>query len=373
MTASQRHLRRVCISGFKSIKVLDLETNAINILIGANGSGKSNFISLFTFLHNLSQGKLCIYVEKNGFANTFFHFGTKSTQKITIDIDVGNSGYHVEFGYGMFSDSLVFEQEYCLSSRLNRNFDVKGELGESGLFRNGLSLFGEADSIDVSEYIRKYMEGCRVYHFHDTSATAAFKQAQKLSSTVYLHPDAANLAPVLRELRTSWQSSYQEIVAAIQTVAPFFHDFHLVPGGKAGDESLLLRWTHRDHDAPFSANQLSDGTARFICMATLFLQPEQLRPDTIVLDEPELGLHPAALAVLADLIKSVSKKTQVICSTQSVTFANHFQPEDFIVVDQEKGASRFSRPEPQALHDWLENYGMGDIWTKNLIGGRPEW
>ncbi len=368
MTDPKTHLHRVQIKGFKSIKDLDLEMNTINILIGANGSGKSNFISLFTFLRNLSEGKLQTYIEKNGYANTFFHFGTKSTSKIKIGVDIGKNGYHVDFVHGEANDALVIEQEYCTLVGLDRIFSVKGQLGESGLLPGG-----EADSIYVREYTREYMEGCRVYHFHDTSATAAFKQAQKLYDSSYFKPDAANLAPFLCSLKKYYQNSYQEIVEAIQTVAPFFHDFFLDPSGETGDESLLFRWTHRDHDAPFSANQLSDGTARFICMATLFLQPEKLRPDTIVLDEPELGLHPAALGVLAEIIRSVSKKTQIICSTQSVTFANHFQPEDFIVVDQEKGASRFSRPERATLDAWLESYEMGDIWTKNLIGGRPEW
>jgi predicted ATPase len=133
----------------------------------------------------------------------------------------------------------------------------------------------------------------------------------------------------------------------------------------------MFRWQHRDHDTPFSANQLSDGTARFICLAVLFLQPPASRPKTIVLDEPELGLHPAALDVLAEIIQSVSKNNQVICSTQSVAFANLFKPEDFIVVDQEHGISTFRRLERNTLEHWLEEYGMGEIWTKNLIGGRP--
>ena len=368
MTDPQTHLHRVQINGFKSIKKLDLEMKDINILIGANGSGKSNFISLFTFLRNLSEGKLQTYVEKNGYASTFFHFGTKSTSKITIEVDVGQNGYHVDFVHGESNDALVFEQEFCTFDLSNKRFSVKGKSGESGLLSGG-----EADNVYVKNYTRQYMQQCRVYHFHDTSATAAFKQGQRLDGDARLQPDAANLAPFLYSLKEDYQSSYQEIVEAIQTVAPFFHDFDLVPSGKAGDESLLLRWRHRNHDVPFSANQLSDGTARFICMATLFLQPEWLRPHTIVLDEPELGLHPAALEVLVEIIRSVSKKTQIICSTQSVVFANHFQPEDFIVVDQEKGASRFSRREREELDAWLASYEMGDIWTKNLIGGRPEW
>jgi predicted ATPase len=362
------HLHQIKLTGFKSIKNLDLKMNPINILIGANGAGKSNFISLFTFLRYLSEGKLQTYVEKQGFANTFFLFGPKKTPKITIEIDIGNNGYHVEFVYGESNDALVFDKEYCTFSGSSKQFSVKGKLGESGLLPGS-----KADSGLVRIYTLEYMQKCRVYHFHDTSPTTGFKQAQKLSSSTFLNSDASNLAPFLLFLKESFQSNYQEIVSTIQTVAPFFHGFYLEPRGEKGDESLLLRWIHRDHDMPFSANQLSDGTARFICLATLFLQPESFRPSTIVLDEPELGLHPAALNVLAEIIKSISKTNQVICSTQSVAFANQFEPEDFIVVDQKNGVSTFDRPDRKALEHWLEDYGMGDIWTKNLIGGRPEW
>ncbi len=365
---SSVHLHKINLVGFKSIKKLDLKMNPINILIGANGAGKSNLISLFTFLRYLSEGKLQTYVEKQGYANTFFHFGAKATPKIIIDIEVGYNGYHVEFVHGEANDALVFDNEYCTVSSSPRTWPVKGKLGESGLLPGS-----EAASDYVRQYSRDYMQKCRVYHFHDTSPTAGFKQAQKLNLSVFLDSDASNLAPFLRYLREKYQSSYQDIVSTIQTVAPFFHDFYLEPRGEEGDKSLLLRWIHRDYDAPFSANQLSDGTARFICLATLFLQPEWSRPSTIVLDEPELGLHPAALNVLAEIIKSVSKTNQVICSTQSVAFANQFEPEDFIVVDQNNGASTFKRPNRKELEHWLEDYGMGEIWTKNLIGGRPEW
>ena len=362
------HLHHIKLDGFKSIMNFDLEMNPINILIGANGSGKSNFISLFTFLRNLSDGKLQTYVEKHGYANTFFHFGSKVTPTIKIDIDVGSNGYHVKFVHGETNDALVFDNEYCTFDGSSRNFPIKGKLGESGLLSGS-----EAASDYVRKYTRRYMQKCRVYHFHDTSPTAGFKQAQKMSSSSVLHADASNLAPFLKYLKDYWETSYSEIVASIRTVAPYFHDFYLEPRGEEGDESILLRWTHRDHDATFSANQLSDGTARFICMATLFLQPKFSRPSTIVIDEPELGLHPAALDVLADIVKIVSKENQVICSTQSVAFANHFEPDDFIVVDQEKGVSTFKRPDREVLLHWLEDYGMGDIWTKNIIGGRPEW
>jgi predicted ATPase len=362
------HLHRIALNGFKSIKRLDLQMNPINILIGANGSGKSNFISVFTLLRNLSEGRLQNYIEKQGFASTFFHFGPKRTAKISIDIEVGENGYHVEFTHGASSDSLVFEREYCTFSGSPRNWRIQGKLGESGLLPDS-----ETASEYVRKYTREYMQACRVYHFHDTGPTAGYNLAQELGLSAFLYSDASNLAPYLYYLKNNFQSSYQEIVATIQTVAPFFHDFYLQPQGQEGSQSLMLRWQHRDHDTPFSANQLSDGTARFICLAVLFLQPPESRPKTIILDEPELGLHPAALDVLAEIIQSVSKNNQVICSTQSVAFANLFVPEDFIVVDQEHGISTFRRLERSSLEHWLEEYGMGEIWTKNLVGGRPEW
>lgn len=366
------HLEHVEIKGFKSIKFLELDMKPINILIGANGSGKSNFISLFTFLRNLSEGKLQTYVEKNGFANTFFHFGAKTTPNIEIDIDVGYNGYHVKFEHGTDEDSLVIANEYCTLKSSPKKWPVKGRKGESGLLPGA-----EAASVHVKKYTREYLEECRVYHFHDTSPTAGFKQASDLSASDYLYSNANNLAAFLYRLKNaktkSYTKSYLDIVEAVKTVAPYFHDFFLEPRGAEGEEKILLKWIHRDHEEPFSANQLSDGTARFVCMATLFLQPTSLRPKSIVLDEPELGLHPAALEVLSELVKSASKENQVICSTQSVTFANQFEAKDFIVVDQEKGASNFKRVDEKGLADWLEDYAMGDIWTKNLIGGRPEW
>lgn len=368
MIEEKTHLKRIRLSGFKSIASLDLEMRSINILIGANGAGKSNFISLFTFLRNLAEGRLQTYVEKNGFANTFFHFGAKKTENIDLGIDIGNNGYFVRFVHGETNDVLVFDTEYCTFTGSNREFHIKGKLGESGLLPEG-----EAESMPVKYYTKQYLNKCRVYHFHDTSSTASFKIAQKLTSSVFLQSDAANLAPFLHFIKRFWLKNYQEIVKTIQTIAPFFHDFYLEPQGKEGDESILLRWLHKEHDDPFSANQLSDGTARFICLTTLFLQPENLRPHTIVLDEPELGLHPAALEVLAELIKATAQTTQVICSTQSVTFANFFNADDFIVVEQKKGVSEFSRLEGSNLENWLIDYNVGDLWMKNLIGGRPEW
>lgn len=350
------------VEGFKSIVKLDLPMESINILIGSNGSGKTNLISLFTFLSHLSQGKLRNYVSQEGGAERFFHFGTRHTNIMKFDLRVGINGYHVEFSPNLDDDSLIFNKEYCTIETSPRLYHLYPKKGESGF------VSAKSDSEKVKQYTQKYLEQCRVYHFHDTSNQALFKKTNRLINYHYLEKDAANIAPFLYELKHEHRESYQQIVSAIQSVAPFFHDFYLEPSG----ENIILRWTHTNYEEPFSAHVLSDGTARFICLATLFLQPISKRPDTIIIDEPELGLHPVALNVLADIIHATAKEIQVICSTQSLVFANFFAPEDFIIADVENGVTNFRRLEKGSLEHWLEDYGMGDIWNKNLIGGRPK-
>lgn len=363
----EAHLSHIKLSGYKSIKELDLDMRPINVLIGANGAGKSNFISIFSLLRALSQGRFKNYVKENGGANSLLHFGAKNTSEILVDIDVSKGVYSTEFRHDLFEDELIFGKEDCGLKNYPKRRELKGKNGESGLFE------GEGLDHGIKKLILSYLNKCQVYHFHDTGRTAGFKQSSPIDATDYLYPDAKNIASFLYWLKKFRSRNYQNIIEAVRTVVPFFHDFYLEPRGEGSEQSILLKWTHRKSDEPFSAQQLSDGTARFICMATLFLQPSNTMPKTIILDEPELGLHPFALEVLADIIKSVSKTNQVICSTQSVTFANHFEPEDFIIVDLKEGVSTFERPDKDKFLVWLEDYKMGDIWNKNLIGGRPAW
>ena len=148
--------------------------------------------------------------------------------------------------------------------------------------------------------------------------------------------------------------------------APFFNDFLLRESINNPDETLL-EWRQKGSDYPFHPSQISDGTLRFICLATALLQPKP--PSTILLDEPELGLHPYALAILAGLIQKASYRAQVIVSTQSAALIDHFQPEDIILVERKNDESVFSRPDTEKLKIWLEDYSLGDIWSRNIIEG----
>ena len=225
------------------------------------------------------------------------------------------------------------------------------------------------DQQAVSTYVRPAMQSWRQYHFHDTGDSAAVKRPHGSNDNLRLKPAADNLAAYLAKLKKTYPDAYQRIVDTIKLAAPFFGGFVIrdpLP------ESIELEWFEQtDPDTPYKAHVLSDGTLRFICLTTLLMQPTHLLPDTVLIDEPELGLHPYAINLLADMLKQVAETKQVIVSTQSVELLNAFEPQDVVVVERESGATVLRRLDPEALKDWLEDYNLGDLWKRNVLGGRP--
>lgn len=196
------------------------------------------------------------------------------------------------------------------------------------------------------------------------------KKTADVNDNRYLRSDGSNLAAFLYYLRRKHESAYSLIRRTAQRAAPFFDDFLLEPQ-KLNPDKIRLEWKHKGSDAYFDASSLSDGTLRFMALATLFLQPDEYRPSVILVDEPEIGLHPYAITLLASLVKQASIKTQVIVSTQSPLLLDHFQPEDVLVADRVDGGTQFTRLESMRLTTWLEDYSLGQLWEKNELGGRP--
>lgn len=372
-------LKRVKISGFKSIRCLDLELNSLNILIGANGSGKSNFINAFKFLNQIINQNLEFFVGKSGGANTFLYFGQKTTQQLTFFWEF--SPYSYEIILEVSADGkLIFSKEQIhyinpLSNNFSEPIDNNINLGR-GHFETKLSIKENHDNILNYEHLIKYkknvvnaIKSWKIYHFHDTSDTALIKQNVDIDDNDYLKQDASNLASYLYLLRETESNYYQNIVDTIRLVAPFFDDFDLQPN-RLNKTKIKLEWKEKGSDNYFDGNALSDGTLRFISLVTLLLQPPDRLPQIILLDEPELGLHPYAIVVLANLLKQVIAHTQVIISTQSVTLVNQFELKDIIVVEKRDGESIFQRLLYDELESWLDDYGLGDLWEKNLLGGR---
>lgn len=354
----------VTIQGYKSIReLLNFKLTDLNVLIGANGAGKSNFISLFRLLNEMYEQQLQIYVQKQGGPDTLLHFGRNTTEQLHAEFYFANNGYKFDL-IPTKDNRLIFKREESWFKGVRYSTTPSATLG---IGHDESKLKDAKDK--YSPYVKKSVSNWRVYHFHDTSDTAKVKHKHAANDNLRLKTDAANLAAYLRMLKEQHEPEYQRIIDTIRLVAPFFRDFVHRTGEP---EFVELEWTQKGKpDTPFKAHMLSDGTLRFICLATLLLQPVDLLPDTILIDEPELGLHPYAITVLVDVFKQVSEQRQLIVSTQSVELVNELNPNDVIVADQEDGASTFRRFTQDELSGWMEQYSMGELWKRNVLGGRP--
>ena len=318
---------------------------------------------MFGFLNAIQEGRLQDYVTNSGGPDKLLHFGSKTTK----DIDI-----HISFrdGINQYKIQLVpasGDQLYPASETVSFWDKQYPEPYNQALIPHGREAgISDASSENIAGYVRDHLQSWRPYHFHDTSAGSPAKKTASLNDNRFLRPDGSNLAAFLYFLREKHEEAYGLIRGTVQRVAPFFDDFHLEPVQLKPD-SIILEWRHKNSDAYFDATMLSDGTLRFIALATLFLQPEEYRPSVILVDEPELGLHPYAVTMLASLIKQASNKTQVIVGTQSPLLLDHFRPEDVLVANRIEGSTHLTRLESSKLATWLEDYSLGQLWEKNEI------
>lgn len=358
-------LSRIEIEGYRSIRKLQLELKPLNVLIGANGSGKSNLIGALGLLGDLVDERLQLHVGRRGGASALLHFGQKKTKALRFCTHFGPREYEVIL-VPAAGDSFVFAKEQVVFHREDEpGRRIVTEFG-SGDKESGLDAgFGPSEP---AWHVIQAVRGWKVFQFHDTSASAGLKQKHPINDNRTLQPDGSNLAALLYGLKQRAAKKYRDIVDTIRSVAPFFDDFILEPD--ALDPMVIqLEWRHRTDPSYFNAHSLSDGTLRFMCLATLLLQPS--KPSLIVIDEPELGLHPSAIVQLGELLHLASHESQVIIATQSVTLLDQFASEDVIVAERSNGESTFRRLAEDQLESWIEDYSLGDLWLKNVLGGRP--
>ena len=365
-------LKRLVLKGFKSIQDVDLELRSLNVLIGPNGAGKSNLVSFFKMLNEMMGGRLQQYIATSGRAQSLLYLGPKKTPQIDVVLEFVTT--NELYGYIMrlihaAEDSLVFAQEQLVSVHPSRDPPPGRPLLGVG-HQETLIVQNAEKGNPIAKALRHLLDNCRVFHFHDTSPTARVRQYCYVGDSRWLMPDAANLAAFLYRLRAQKDgTAYRRILDTVRLVAPFFDDFDLEPS-RENDKEIILNWREKGSDRLFGPHQLSDGTLRAICLITLLLQPEKELPGLIVVDEPELGLHPYALNIVASLFRKASHHTQVLVSTQSSPFIDNFEPTDVVVVDREQG-STFRRLDSDELESWLEDYSLGEVWEKNVIGGGP--
>lgn len=344
-------------------------------MIGGNGVGKSNLVSYFKLLNQIINQRLSNYIARNSGADTFLYFGRKTSNQLSSGIVFRNGSYKNSYSFVLEPDTegrFFFSKEKIGFDRGMNRWSIYS-LGEGqketeifNYSKSDRNVFG--GNTGISHYVISAFKGFKVYHFHDTSETSKVKQVGKINDNTVLREDASNLAAFLYKLKINSVNSFNQIESVIRRIAPFFQKFDLKPS-ELSPEDIRLEWFEKGSDEYFNAHSLSDGTLRMMCLSTLLLQPNP--PETIIIDEPELGLHPMAIYLLASIIRATSTKSQVIISTQSVTLINQFTPEDLIIVDRSDGQSVFRRINQEELTVWQEEYSLGEIWEKNLMGGRP--
>jgi len=362
----------ITVQGFKSIASIEkLPLRQLNLLIGPNGSGKSNFIGVFSFLHEIREGRLKDYVTAAGGAEKVLHFSSKTTKEISVYLSFEDEQKDYKLDLSPTADDGLFPSSEFVYYRdkghgLPKPYEVRLSSVNQGL-EAGISDPRNGSS---ASWVRERLGRWRLYHVHDTSSSSPMRKTAKVDDNEFLRENGSNLAAFLYLLREKHYESYNLIQRTVQRAAPFFDDFQLRPLNLRPDD-IKLEWRHKRSDQYFDASSLSDGTLRFIALATLFLQPVAYRPSVILVDEPELGLHPYAIEMLASLMRQAAVETQLIVSTQSSLLLDHFDPVDVLVADRIDGGTQLVRQDPERLASWLKDYSLGQLWEKNEIGGRP--
>lgn len=366
-------LRKLNIKGFRSFRDVELEMSQVNVLIGPNGSGKSNLVLFLRMLRACGEGAFQEFVSRHGGAGVLLHNGPKVTKGIETNLLVETNLSAVRYTLDLefaAEDRLIVRNESLACNDTDGvvfRMSTSGPAGDEPHLR--MFNFGQPNTHPSESLAQSYLTHFGVFHFHDTSSEGPLRRRASMEDTYRLHADGGNLPAFLWRLRTEKEDAFLRITKTLEQILPWFRELILVPEGP----SILLRCRIAGRaESPIGVSQLSDGTLRLIALLTVLNLPGDRRPTVTVIDEPELGLHPSAEGAVARMIRSAAELGgQFVVATQSPTFLSHFEPEDVVVVESEEGASSFHRHTREELAGWLERYSLGQIWMKNLIGGRP--
>lgn len=363
-------LQDIHITGFGSLADVHLKPGRLTVLVGPNGSGKSNLLRALRMIPLMRTGALQVFVAESGGASSLLHYGPQRTQAIGISLkftqgDQRNT-YEARLGFAAGDRLMYLEEAVGYQQTADHELQVTS-LG-AGHWESLLS----SERTDVTVRTVNYLiSQLTFFHFHDTSMTSSLRTNARAADDRFLRSNGSNLASYLRRLEGSDEDSFRKawkrINQFVSRIAPAVAQ--LAPT-LVGESAVRLDWID-DQGERFGAHQLSDGTLRAIALITALAQPTECLPTFMSIDEPELGLHPAALRLLAELARSVSRHTQVLFATQSTAFLDHFEPGEVVVVERKSGATTLTRPDDDALAAWLDDYSLSEVFDKGVIGGRP--
>lgn len=371
-------LTRIRVAGYRSLRDVTLEPGRVTVLIGANGAGKSNLLSFLRMVPLTRTRSLRRFVGEAGGASALLHYGPKVTQVISLRLefaqDGGENAYDARLGYAA-GDSLIYLDEAVEHRRDGLPSWSRFSLG-AGHAESRLEEDAQSPGHATSRTVNWWLSRMNFFHVHDTSPTSPLRQNSRQEDTHFLRSDGSNLAAYLRELANgeteSRRAAWNRITGLVHQVAPFIKALQptLVAPAQTSTSAVRLDWTdERDH--VFGPHHLSDGTLRALALITALAQPAENLPTFISIDEPELGLHPAALTLFASLMRSVSGRCQILLATQSPALLDCFDPNEIVVVERCAGETAFRRLDSASLATWRDDYTLSQLFEKNVLGGRP--
>ncbi|QYK48843.1 MAG: AAA family ATPase [Phycisphaeraceae bacterium] len=366
-----RHVEHLSLRSYKAIKSLDINLDDLTVIVGINGSGKSSLLSFFQMLGFMQTGAFqSEFVQQRcGGASKVLHHGPSVSRIIeasmTLRADQGTNQYSFSIAHAA-GDSFVFTDERVSFKRTGSTQpEAEHSLG-AGHRESSLRSASE-DGVKPAGVVRWLLNGCRAFQFHDTSLTSPLRQNCSVNDNVTLKSNGGNLPAVLLAIRDGYPDVYKEIRRHLRAAIPQFDDFVLTPMG-LDRRSIRLRWKETSVSTEFDVDQASDGTLRLMALVTLLLQPLEHRPKFMVIDEPELGLHPLALHVLSGLLRGATEKCQVLMATQSMPLvqdlidATGLNP---VVAESVGGQTTMKRLSPLSLDQWLDSFSVGSQWSNS--------
>ena len=375
---SHPHIERLHIRGFRSLANVELRPVAgANVLIGANGSGKSNLVHFFNMLSwMLKSRRPAEFISREGGADDQLYGGSDTTPRLDAEIairtDTGRNDYRFSLMYA-HPDQLLFSEEALRSRR--DDSDAEAEWNHLGAgHREALIVTAgqgnrasSAATQRTGGTVTHLLRNCAAYQFHNTGASSNLKKTGDATDAAYMRADGGNLAAILYRLEREDLGRYELICRHIRRVLPGFDCFQIEEQyGK-----LALRWRSRLFNKTYGAHVTSDGSLRFFALATLLNLPGEMLPGVLVLDEPELGLHPAAITLVGEMIRATAGSRQIVLATQSPLLVDAFKLDEVFVFEMRDRRTELARPDPAQLQPWLDEFSVGEMWQKNLLGGRP--
>jgi predicted ATPase len=420
------------IDGFRSFKKVELDLSPLSVLIGPNNGGKSNFLDLMSLMAEAGQGHLSDGIaSRGGFRSVAFGFSwsedilvefrfraKRSMYGLAFPPLYGELGSDVRFKLGLnfqpmapvvtleeiteeptpqqpqpiqvmkrSKDGCVFrpvDQDTGWGTQETKPPESEGHERKTvplsilarALGAKRLESESELAIFQVKDLYRyptpytllKEFQEWTLYRDINVGPEAPVRLPALLRPTTRLSEDGANLSPVLHTIKERHRDSWEEILELLRTAYPGFRDI-TIPG-EGGDGKVVLRW----YEEPYakdgvSVNLLSDGTLKFLCLIAILMTPAP--PPLICIDEPELGLHPDWIKLVAEMMQSAAARTQLIVATHSPQIVAKLDPEQVIVTEKENGETHLRRLESRDLEKWLKEFNLSDLWLAGHFGGRP--